>query len=140
MTPSTTPTWEIVDWSAPVLTLSVDGETQRFVLTGSSRRPRWSWQGAFQSSLQPGSAAAAQGVSSGSTVSPMPGTVLEVKVQPGDQVEAGQTLVVVEAMKMEIPIDAPAAGKIATVEVNAGDTVARGDTLVTLGRADVDES
>ena len=62
----------------------------------------------------------------------MPGTVLEVRVKPGDEVEEGQTLVVVEAMKMEIPVKAPKAGIIAKVEVAQGDAVARGDTLIAL--------
>lgn len=137
---SAAPHWEIIDWSAPVLTVSIDGETQRFVLTGSPRRPRWSWQGAYQSALQPGADTSGQPVSSGSTISPMPGTVLEVKVKTGDSVTAGQTLVIVEAMKMEIPVKAPTAGIISNVEVTAGDTVARGDHLVTLGNEDSDES
>lgn len=71
-------------------------------------------------------------MSDGSTVSPMPGTVLEVRVKPGDEVAEGQTLVVVEAMKMEIPVKAPKAGIIAKVEVAQGDAVARGDTLIAL--------
>jgi biotin carboxyl carrier protein len=131
MNPSS-PEWKIIDWSAPVLTIQISGETHRLVLTGSPRRPRWSWQGAFQEALQPGAASSGQMVTSGSTVSPMPGTVLEVRVKPGDSVEEGQTLVVVEAMKMEIPVKAPTAGIIGQVEVSQGDAVARGDTLVSM--------
>ena len=126
------PDWKIRDWDAPILTLSVDGETHQLVLTGSPRRPRGSWKGSFQSGLQPGASAGGQPVSDGSTVSPMPGTVLEVRAKPGDEVEEGQTLVVVEAMKMEIPVKAPKAGIIAKVEVAQGDAVARGDTLIAL--------
>lgn len=129
---SSSPEWEIVDWSAPVLTVSVAGELQKFVLTGSARRPRWSWQGAFQTALQPGGEISEPTSGSGSTVSPMPGTVLEIRVQSGESVEAGQTLVVVEAMKMEIPVKAPNSGVILQVEVAAGDSVARGETLVTM--------
>ena len=126
------PNWEVVDWSAPVLTISVNGELQKFVLTGSARRPRWSWKGAYQATLQPGLETSESSSNSGSTVSPMPGTVLEIKVQAGDSVEAGQTLIVVEAMKMEIPVKAPSAGVISQVEVSTGDSVARGQTLVSM--------
>ena len=124
--------WKILEWDAPILTLSIEGETHQLVLTGSPRKPRWSWKGSFQSGLQPGASAGGPPVSDGSTVSPMPGTVLEVRVKPGDEVEEGQTLVVVEAMKMEIPVKAPKAGIIAKVEVAQGDAVARGDTLIAL--------
>ena len=64
--------------------------------------------------------------------SPMPGTVIRVFVAPGDEVEARQPLVVVEAMKMEMPLAAPRAARIAAVHVAEGDTVARGDVLVEL--------
>jgi biotin carboxyl carrier protein len=62
----------------------------------------------------------------------MPGTVLEIKVQVGDEVSAGQILVVVEAMKMELPVKAPAPGRIQEVLVNVGDSVAQGKSLVVL--------
>jgi acetyl/propionyl-CoA carboxylase alpha subunit len=63
---------------------------------------------------------------------PMPGTVLSVEVEQGDEVEARRALVVLEAMKMEIPVHAPFAGTVATVHVAAGDRVAGGAPLVEL--------
>lgn len=48
---------------------------------------------------------------------PMTGTVLEVLVSPGEKVNAGQELVVVESMKMEIPLESPSAGVVAEVLV-----------------------
>ena len=51
---------------------------------------------------------------------PMPGSVLVVKVAEGDAVEAGQTLVVLESMKMELSIDAPADGTVAEVSGRRG--------------------
>ncbi|MFI7693657.1 acetyl/propionyl/methylcrotonyl-CoA carboxylase subunit alpha [Nonomuraea sp. NPDC049655] len=65
---------------------------------------------------RPGAAGAADGV----VRSPMPGTVLLVKVQPGDRVSEGQPLVVVEAMKMEHTVTAPCDGVVAELPVQPG--------------------
>ena len=64
---------------------------------------------------------------------PLPGTVLSVKVQVGDKVASGQTLVVLEAMKMENNIDSDRAGVVKSIKVNRGDSVLEGDVLITLG-------
>jgi acetyl/propionyl-CoA carboxylase alpha subunit len=63
---------------------------------------------------------------------PMPGTVIRVLVASGQEVEVRDHLVVVEAMKMEMPLQAPRAGIIRAVHVSEGDTVARGEVLVEL--------
>jgi biotin carboxyl carrier protein len=63
---------------------------------------------------------------------PMPGKVVDVAVAPGDAVEAGDTLVVVEAMKMEHPIRAPRAGVVSEVTAVLGEMVSPGTALVTL--------
>jgi acetyl/propionyl-CoA carboxylase alpha subunit len=69
----------------------------------------------------------------GSTVTaPMPGTVIRVEVAQGDEVEARAPLVVLEAMKMEIPVHSPFAGRVAAVHVAAGDRIAGGALLVEL--------
>ncbi|MEZ6194247.1 MAG: biotin/lipoyl-containing protein [Planctomycetota bacterium] len=60
----------------------------------------------------------------------MPGIVVSVAVAPGDEVEKGQPVVVLEAMKMENEIRAPRAGTIAAVHVSPGQTVNGGDPLV----------
>jgi acetyl-CoA/propionyl-CoA carboxylase biotin carboxyl carrier protein len=67
---------------------------------------------------------------------PMPGTVVQLRVQPGTTVSAGETLVVLESMKMEISIAAPRDGSIAAVFVAAGDQVERGATLIELAGED----
>lgn len=62
----------------------------------------------------------------------MPGQVRAVLVAEGDTVEAGQTLVILEAMKMELRVNAPTAGRIQRVLVAAGDVVERGQHLVAM--------
>ncbi|MGZ4149948.1 MAG: acetyl-CoA carboxylase biotin carboxyl carrier protein subunit, partial [Actinomycetota bacterium] len=65
-----------------------------------------------------------------SLTAPMPASVRSVDVAPGDQVTAGQTVVVLEAMKMQLAVQAPAHGKVRAVHVRAGDVVAKGQALV----------
>ena len=64
---------------------------------------------------------------------PMPGKILGVKVNVGDAVAAGQTVVVMEAMKMETEIVAPASGTVTAIHVNSGDMVESGAPMVTIG-------
>jgi biotin carboxyl carrier protein len=67
---------------------------------------------------------------SGVLKAPMPGLVVRVEVEPGQQVTAGAPLVVLEAMKMENQLVAPAAGTVTEVRVEPGATVERGAVLV----------
>ncbi|GAA1876386.1 acetyl-CoA carboxylase biotin carboxylase subunit [Actinomadura bangladeshensis] len=80
-----------------------------------------------------GAASAAAG--DGVLRSPMPGTVLAVKAAEGDRVEAGQPLVVVEAMKMEHTVTAPLAGVVAQLPVRAGAQVALDAVLAVIEEA-----
>jgi len=65
-------------------------------------------------------------------VAPMPGTVVDLKVEEGDSVEAGQGLVIVEAMKMENEVKAGAGGCVQIIHVASGDTVEKGTVLLEL--------
>ena len=62
----------------------------------------------------------------------MPGTVIRVEVAPGAIVAARDPLVVLEAMKMEMPVTAPFAATVTAVHVAAGDRVGTGDPLIEL--------
>lgn len=88
-------------------------------VTGRSRRPR--------------------GQDAGGLTSPMPGTVLDVRVKSGDAVTKGQVLVVIEAMKMEHAVKAPTDGTVRTVHFRTGDRCGPGDVLVDLATGDGSE-
>lgn len=64
---------------------------------------------------------------------PLPGVIVALKVQVGGQVKAGQTIAVLEAMKMENDIQSEYDGVILSVDVNTGDSVLEGTTIVTVG-------
>ena len=71
--------------------------------------------------------------SGGTTItSPMPGTILDVKVNVGDKVKFGQTLAILEAMKMENDIPATADGEVAEIRVKKGDVVETDSVLIVL--------
>ncbi|WP_028491104.1 sodium-extruding oxaloacetate decarboxylase subunit alpha [Thioalkalivibrio sp. ALE19] len=72
----------------------------------------------------------------GDVTTTLPGTVVDILVTPGDPVEAGQAVVVVEAMKMESELVAPAAGTVTAVHVERGAAVTAGCVLVTVETAD----
>lgn len=71
----------------------------------------------------------ADAVASGSLLAPMPGTVVRVAVAAGDEVEAGQPVLVLEAMKMQHTVSAPHPGVVAELSVEAGSQVAAGEVL-----------
>lgn len=68
----------------------------------------------------------------GSVVAPLPGVIISVNVKVGDAVKAADTVVMLEAMKMENSIRAGRDGVVASINVNAGDSVLEGATLITL--------
>ena len=68
----------------------------------------------------------------GAVKTPLPGVILQVKCNVGDTVKRGQTLIILEAMKMENEVVAPEDGTVASIDVAAGDSVEAGVVLATL--------
>ena len=61
------------------------------------------------------------------------GTVWKIEKQPGDEVAEGDVIVILESMKMEMPIEAPTAGKIASIKVKEGEPVDEGAVVAVIG-------
>ena len=116
-------------------TLSVDGKEYRLVVDGNTVHID---DEAFEVHLQSADAATvkpsqADRAPAGSPVNAqMPGKVIRLNVAVGDRVEAGQALLIVEAMKMEMPINAPVSGKVHHLAVQNGDQVATGQLLASI--------
>jgi len=64
--------------------------------------------------------------------SPLSGNVFKINVKPGENVEAGDVVIILEAMKMETEVTAEHGGEVVSVDVHAGDSVNTGDVLITL--------
>ncbi len=76
--------------------------------------------------------ATASGAGSGTVAVPMQGTIVKVLVAKGDAVEVGQTICVLEAMKMENNVNAEKAGTVSEVRVKAGESVGPGDVIAVI--------
>ncbi|WP_371615973.1 biotin carboxylase N-terminal domain-containing protein [Streptomyces sp. NBC_00454] len=131
--PSTPARGRIVARTPDHVTVELDGVTHRFAYAPS---PEGTWLGRDADSWHVQAydpvAAALSGrghTGAGTLAAPMPGTVTVVKVAVGDRVEAGQSLLVVEAMKMEHVISAPHSGTVTELDVSPGTTVAMDQVL-----------
>jgi len=69
----------------------------------------------------------------GTIKSPLPGTIIDIFVKPGDHVTIGQRILLLEAMKMENNIDSDKAGTVTEIKVSKGDAVMEGDVLIVIG-------
>ena len=116
-----------------VIRLSTGGRSYRVAIARNGRERIIGIDGgvyAFVPEAATHAAHAVANIASPEVVAPMPGKILQMLVNAGDHVEAGDGLVILEAMKMETRLSAEAAGTIAEVRVAAGDTVNGGQVLV----------
>jgi biotin carboxyl carrier protein len=125
---------EIVDINKRPILARVDGQEFEVSPESAIKAPVSTSEGASapMSGKKPIVAAApsSMNVTGNILVSPLPGTVVEVFVKPGEEVEAGQVILVIEAMKMKNSIRSVRDGIVAAVHVSAGQTVAHKQSLV----------
>jgi propionyl-CoA carboxylase alpha chain len=122
-------------WSPGAIDAEIDGRraSARIERAGDRlviQRPR----GDLELVLKPRFELPGAVVVAGGFVAPMPGKVLELRVQVGDRVQSGETLVILEAMKMEHPMRATEDGVVAEVRVAQGDQVEAGTVLLVVER------
>jgi len=113
-----------------------EGRNEIVYVTGSPDDTWAFWNGqVFRGSFaapSPGRPHAPRGKATQSLTAPMPATVIRVLVQPGAAVKKGDTIIILEAMKMELPIRAPADATVAAVHCRDGDLVQPETTLIDL--------
>ena len=112
------------------LTVRRDGVRGRYVLTIDGRRYRVEVLNERERAIRDMALAREGPAGPQKLIAPMPGLVVRVQVAAGDQVEAGQGLVVMEAMKMENELRATAAGAVKAVHAKPGEAVEKGALLV----------
>ena len=128
-------------WSPSELDAEIDGRrTTAQVTRAEDRLYVQAVRGTIGFDIVPRFVVPGVGVPSGGLMAPMPGVVLDVRCAPGDQVEAGQTLVVLEAMKMEHVVRASTDGVVADVRVAKGQHVENGTLLLVFEPADDPDS
>ena len=112
----------------------VGATTQQSAWVATAGETRWVFVDGhvFEFELQRQGRRTTSGAAGGSLTAPMPAAVVRVDAAPGDRVCKGDVLVVLEAMKMELPVRAPADGVVTAVHCKAGDLVKPGVPLVEL--------
>jgi biotin carboxyl carrier protein len=113
----------------------VGREPARLAWTATSGETRWVFLDGDVFVFEAGRPSAKRrraSMAHGSLTAPMPATVRQVLAGPGTEVKQGDVLLVLEAMKMELPVRAPADGKIARVKCREGELVQAGQELIEL--------
>src|SRR5690606_37011415 len=125
------------DWSPTEIDVEVDGHRRRARVTaaGDSIHVQVS-TGTLSFQVMPRFVPPGAELAGGGLHAPMPGVVLDVRCRVGDHVEAGQVLVVLEAMKMEHHVRALVAGVVSDIRVGPGDQVDNGATLLVIDADD----
>ena len=121
----------IAAWSPETLDVEWDGRRVRYAVTAGTGKVHLTGDSETVTvTVLPRFGAPEGGPATGGFAAPMPGVIVEVRVQPGEQVTAGSTLVVMEGMKMEHHVSAPCDGTVTEVLVAAGDQVDNGTPLL----------
>jgi len=125
---------EVLDLNDTSLLLVIDGRRYRVAIARNGKERLVGVAGEVYSFVAESHASATNvtSVASPEITAPMPGKVLQVLVRPGDRVEPGDGLLLLEAMKMESRLTAEATGTVAEVHVAAGDMVVGGQALILL--------
>ena len=115
----------------------VDGDRTWKVAVAGPPENRWVWVNGRVTRLRGATGGRARsGVARDELSAPMPATVVKVMVEPGATVAPGDTLIVLEAMKMELPIRAPMGGLVAAIHCRPGELVQPGVHLIDLTRVE----
>ena len=121
---------EIIAIDGNQATVTVNGVQYNVTMPAAAAKPAAAQAAApAAATAAPAAAPAAGGAK---VVAPLPGTVLSINCKVGDTVKASDTVVVLEAMKMENAIPAGRDGRVAAINVKQGDSVLEGDALITL--------
>jgi len=115
-----------------VYTVEVEGKSYTVTVANGGDVSAIASDGASAAAPSAGSAAPVAATGGSPVNAPLAGTVVKVLVKPGQAVAEGESIIILEAMKMETSVSAPAAGTIVEVRVQGGDSCAVGDVLVTL--------
>jgi len=127
-------------WSTEHIETEIDGERMASLITeGQENIHIQTNQGTVSFEILPRFEPPALQIAEGSLVAPMPGVVLEIKVSSGDSVSAGDTLLTLEAMKMEHHVKAPYKGTVAEILVSENQQLDNGVPLLVINPVDENE-
>jgi propionyl-CoA carboxylase alpha chain len=123
----------VLDWDARSIDVEIDGRRRRSRVSRTEERLIvQTWGGDVELRLVPRFTPPGGEEVSGGVVAPMPGKVIDIRIAVGERVAAGQTVVLLEAMKMEHPMRAPADGVVSEIPVAVGDQVENGALLLVI--------
>ncbi len=121
---------EVMDGAMPGEIIVRNGDRVERMYGVAAGGTTWIFHGGIVYQIAGGEGRRASSHVHGGLGAPMPATVLAVKVAPGDDVRQGDVLIVLEAMKMELPVRAPGDGRVAAVHCRPGELVQPDVTLI----------
>ncbi len=124
---------EVVDDGSGVHQVTVDGTLYEVGLPEQQARPAPRPQESAPASPAAAPRKPRAAAASGAVVAPLPGSVTKIEVREGDAVSAGQVLVVLESMKMNVPVKSPSDGTVRTIHVKVGDSLQVEEPILEIG-------